>query len=93
MSPVQGIFWWMILTIQLLIKIWLATMPLQKQNSVAADGLVEVPVAMQKDLRILSKFWSDVNEEEEEEEVSSQVNTQETDDNFELALSKSLKKN
>lgn len=68
-------------------------MPLQKQNSVAVDGLVEVPVAMQKDLRILSKFWSDVNEEEEEEEVSSQVNTQETDDNFELALSKSLKKN
>lgn len=57
------------------------------------DSLIEVPVVVQQDLKILSKFWSNAIEEEEDEEGSSpEVNEHEPDNNFELVLSKSQKK-
>lgn len=68
------------------------------QSSPLNAGLIgETPVVVQKDLRILSKFWSDeMDEEEEEEELQNPLENsalvQGEDPPFEVALSKSQRK-
>lgn len=61
-------------------------------NIVIQDSVEETPPVVQKDLRILSKFWRDAMEDEDEIEDPQDGSQMGEDPHFEVVLSKSQKK-